>query len=60
MPILIMALIALGAFVVIGLMLFSAVLAESRQQNRAQAAAADIPRPEPPAPERPKARAAHA
>lgn len=60
MPILIMAVIALIVFIIIGLMLFSASFAERRERDRVQAAGAEIARPEPPMPERPKARAAHA
>jgi hypothetical protein len=60
MPILMLALMALGVFLIIGLLLFSATMAERRQRDRTAAAAA-IPAMEPPAAtEKPKARAAHA
>jgi hypothetical protein len=56
MPILILGLVALAVFVVMGLMLFSATIAERRDRDRRVAAAgAGIPREE-----KPKARAAHA
>lgn len=59
MPILMMAVTALLVFFAIGLLLFSATWAETRERRRLKAAGAAIP----PAPEEPvaaKARAAHA
>jgi hypothetical protein len=56
MPILILAFVALAVFVVMGVMLFSATIAERRDRDhRAAAAGAEVPREE-----KPKAHAAHA
>ncbi len=60
MPILIMALTALAIFLVIGLMLFSATLMESRERARLKAAGVAIPEAAPVLESKPKARAAHA
>ena len=51
MPILILALMALGAFLVMGLLLFTALFFENRARNQAAEAAAE---------DKPKARAARA
>ncbi len=57
MPILFMALVALGLFMLMGLLLFSAALVEYRQHKRIKPAATQAP---PHTEEKPKARAAHA
>ena len=60
MPILMMGVTALVLFVLIGLMLFSATIAESRERERRAAAAVPVPREIPAEEPKPKARAAHA
>jgi hypothetical protein len=60
MPILMMGVTALVIFILIGLMLFSATWAESREQKRRKAAGAAFPQEMPAEEAKPKARAAHA
>lgn len=60
MPILMMGVTALVLFVLIGLMLFSATIAESRERERRKAAAVPASQEIPAEESKPKARAAHA
>jgi hypothetical protein len=60
MPILVMAVVALGLFILIGLMLFSATWAEKRERRREQAAGAALPPAEEPESAPAKKRTAHA